>query len=230
MSIDTVRRDLHKLAEEGVLQRTHGGALPLGSHTNYATREKISNSIKAKLAAATVNLIEDGQTIFLDGGTTNVHIAQQLPHDLQATIITNNPPAAVALMNHANIEVILSGGRLLKHCMTTTGPTTLNLFNTIRADICILGICSLHAQEGIGASDYEEMQIKRVMIDRSAEVIGTATADKLGMVYNYTVDDIRSLTYLVTESNVAEHSLQSFRDKGVQVTQVNSQTELVNRD
>src|SRR6185503_630711 len=98
VSEDTIRRDLRELAEAGLLQRVHGGALPRSpASASYIARQSQAPSAKAAIARAAVQLLRSGQVIVLDGGTTTLQIAQQLPIDLRATIITNSPPIAVAL-------------------------------------------------------------------------------------------------------------------------------------
>ncbi len=94
--------------------------------------------------------------ILLDGGTTTLQVAQQLAPDLRATVITNSPPIAVALASHPHVEVIVVGGRLYKHSLVTLGAATIEALRAIRADICMLGVCSLHPQDGISVPDLEE--------------------------------------------------------------------------
>jgi DeoR/GlpR family transcriptional regulator of sugar metabolism len=220
VSIDTIRRDLQKLSEQGVLQRTHRGALPSSPYNNFAHREQEFQEVKDRLAAATAELLCDGQVIFLDAGTTNVHVAQQLPANLQATIVTNNLPAAMILMAHPTVEVILSGGKISKHCRMVSGDSSVDVFKNIYADVCILGVCSLHVEKGICIPEYDQIHLKKIMIEQSGEVIAPALAEKLGNIYTYKVDAINSLTHLVTESHIPENKIQAFRDCDINVIQI----------
>lgn len=98
VSEDTIRRDLRELAEVGLLQRVHGGALLRSpAAASYAARQKHAPLEKEEIAKAAVQLVRPGQVIILDGGTTTQLVANYLPIDLQATVITNSPPIAVAL-------------------------------------------------------------------------------------------------------------------------------------
>jgi DeoR/GlpR family transcriptional regulator of sugar metabolism len=223
VSIDTIRRDLQKLALLGVLRRTHGGALTSMPLDSYVHREKSALDAKNKLAAATVGLLSDGQVVFLDAGTTNLHVAQQLPADLKITIITNNIPAAMVLMDHAYIEVILTGGPVVKHCRMTSGLASLAIVKKTYADISILGDCSMHAEKGICVNYYEEAYNKKIMIEQAGEVIAPVLAEKLGNIYTYKVDEITSITHLVTENKAPAHKIQAFRERDINVILVDTE-------
>ena len=122
MSLDTIRRDLQELADAGLVRRVHGGALPpaVGSRT-YAARREQAPAAKAAIANATVDLLRDGQVILLDAGTTTLEVARHLPGSLQATVITNSPPIAVALAEHPSVEVTMLGGNLDKDALALVG-------------------------------------------------------------------------------------------------------------
>src|SRR5215208_3207788 len=116
VSPDTVRRDLRELDEAGLLRRVHGGALPAAVGARpYAARLEQAPAAKAAIARATSRIVRDGQVILLDSGTTTLEVARNLPPDLEATVITNSPPIAVALADHARVEVVVLGGMLVKN-------------------------------------------------------------------------------------------------------------------
>src|SRR5215470_138224 len=115
VSDDTIRRDLREMASEGLILRVHGGALPLAPPSAaFSAREKHGVAAKAALARAAVGLVKPGQVVLIDSGTTNVEVARNLPRDLRATVVTNSPPVAVAVAEHAAIDVVLLGGRVRK--------------------------------------------------------------------------------------------------------------------
>ena len=218
VSEDTIRRDLRKLAEAGLLQRVHGGALPSSpAAASYSARQAQSPSAKAAIAQAAAQLVNKGQVIILDGGTTTLQVAQRLPTDLQATVVTNSPPIAVALANHPQIEVLMIGGRLDKASLVSIGAVTIEGFRTIRADLCMLGICSLHPEVGITVPDLEEAYVKRAMIASAAEVVALASAEKLGTATTYTVGPLTELTHLVTEPSVSDELLEPYRALGITI-------------
>jgi DeoR/GlpR family transcriptional regulator of sugar metabolism len=216
VSEDTLRRDLRDLAEAGKLQRVHGGALPcppVGG--TFAEREIQGAESKAALAAAAARLIRDGQVILLDGGTTNLQVARALPRTLRGTVVTSSPAIALAVLPYPQVEVVLLGGRLAKETETSVGIATAEALRGFRADICVLGVCSLHAELGISVANSEEALIKRLMIAQSAEVIAAVTADKLGTAMPYVVAPVHELTYLVTEEYVPAAKLAPFAGEGI---------------
>lgn len=203
VSEDTIRRDLREMAETGQLNRVHGGALPLTPVIrSFPIRMTEARSVKAALGAAAAQLIAPGQTVIMDGGTTALEVAHHLPVDLRATVITNSTPVANALAGHAHVEVILLGGKFLKESLVTVGAATVAALQTIQADLCIMGVCSLHPSYGVGAMDWEESLVKRAMVQQSAEVMAVAPAGRVGTRSPYVVAPVRAVSYLVTEPSV----------------------------
>lgn len=220
VSEDTIRRDLRELAAAGKLQRVHGGAVLRSPTTGtFAERTTQAPAAKAKLATAAAQFVEDGQVILLDGGTTNLAVAQQLSPTLRATVITSSPAIALALLEHPLVTVIVLGGQLSKESAATTGLTTAEALRHIRADLSILGICSLHPEVGITVESGEEASLKRLMIAQSADVMAVAVAEKLGTALPHVVGPLNHLTHLVTEQFVTEDVLDPYRAAGILVAQ-----------
>lgn len=218
VSEDTLRRDLRDLAAAGKLQRVHGGALPRApAGGSVAEREAQSLQPKRTLAAATARLIQDGQVILLDGGTTNLQVAHSLPRTLCATVVTTSPAIALALLPSPQVEVLLLGGRLDRETETAVGIATAEALRGVRADVCVLGVCSLHTEIGISVANGEEALLKRLMIAQSAEVIAAVVAEKFGTALPYVVAPVRELTHLVTERFVPDAVLGPFAALGITV-------------
>ncbi len=218
VSEDTIRRDLNELAEAGLLRRVHGGAVAKAlTETAYNNRSQQHTEAKSSIAEAAAQLAQDGQVILLDCGTTTTRLAQLFPYDLRATVITNSPPAVMALAEHPYLEVILLGGTLNKATLAVVGAEAAASLSRFRADICFLGVNGLHIEAGVTDFSYEEAQLKRLMIENSAAVVALASADKLGTVAPFVLAPIASLTHLVTESSVAEAVLQPYIDLGIAV-------------
>src|SRR5688500_14639932 len=155
VSEDTVRRDLRGLAAGGLVQRVHGGALPpTPPAASFEQRLDVAPEAKAHLAEAALPLLETANVLILDGGTTALELARRLPRDRDRTVLTNAPPVAAALAQHPRAEVILIGGRLLKHEQVTVGSAAVDALRQVRADACVLGICSLHPELGMTATDH----------------------------------------------------------------------------
>jgi DeoR/GlpR family transcriptional regulator of sugar metabolism len=202
VSEDTVRRDLRELASGGLVQRVHGGALlPPPSNVSFAQRLEVAPEAKAHLAEAALPLLEGANVVLLDGGTTALELARRLPADRACTVLTNAPPVAAALAGHPRVDVVLIGGRMLKDSQTTVGAEAIEALRQVRADACVLGICSVDAEVGITTSHHEEAHVKRAMVAASAEVIALATADKLQTASPWVVAPVGDLTHLVTDAD-----------------------------
>lgn len=217
VSPDTIRRDLDELAASGLLRRVHGGALPSSPGAAvYADRLGQASASKAAIARAAGRMLRPGQVILLDGGTTTLRLAELWPPGLRATVITNSPPAAAALAAHGDLEVDVIGGRLHKNGLVTLGAAAAAAIRSLRPDVCVLGVASVHPAVGISVPDSEDAAVKRAMIDVSAEVIALAAADKLGTIAPYLVAAAAELTHLVTDTT-DEAALDLYRAEGISV-------------
>jgi DeoR/GlpR family transcriptional regulator of sugar metabolism len=223
LSEDTIRRDLRDLAADGALVRVHGGALPSSPPTvnaDFFTRQEQKIAAKTTIAQKAAMGIHSGQVVLMDGGTTNVHVAQSLPQDLHATIITNSPPLAVALAEHAHIDVILLGGHLFKHSMVTVGVSTLEDLQRIHVDLYIMGICSIHPEVGLSSNYFEEASLQHAMMTCAADVIALVTAEKINTVAPYVIGKLEDISEIITEQSVSNQLLEPYRTIGITVTQV----------
>ena len=218
VSEDTVRRDLRDLAEQGLLHRVHGGALASRRRRFVPRRLEVSHEEKAALAEAALPLLEGARVIVLDGGTTALELARRLPLLYDGTVVTNSPPVASALASHPKAEVMLVGGRLLKDAQVAVGAAAVEALHTVRADICVLGICSLHPDVGVTTLDDEEAHVKRAMVASAGEVIALATADKLRSASPWVVAQLADIDHLVTDGN--DELTRPYTSAGIDVVAV----------
>jgi DeoR/GlpR family transcriptional regulator of sugar metabolism len=218
VSEDTVRRDLRELADEGLLQRVYGGAVPK-SPVNPAFSRRMHESISAKSAigAAAAGFIRDGQVVIIDGGTTPLEVATHLSPDRRVTVVTHSLPVATALAEHPHAHVILLGGSLWKESLVTVGAATVEAYSRLRADLCVLGTASIHPEVGIGVLNNEEAEVKRAMLKGAAEVMLVATGEKLNTSAPFIVGPASLVTRIVTDASVSDEALQPYRDAGVEV-------------
>jgi DeoR/GlpR family transcriptional regulator of sugar metabolism len=198
LSEDTLRRDLRELAAAGLLTRFHGGALPASpTVASLGRRRGMAVEEKQRLARSAAPLVERGQTVFIDGGTTHLELVRCLPLDLRATVITHSPLIAAALEPHENVELILIGGTILRHSMVAIGAAAHDAILKLRVDVFFLGLTALHPVEGATTGHYEEAAIKRAIAARAAEVVTLATAEKLGAVSPHLIAPAAAITSLV---------------------------------
>jgi DeoR/GlpR family transcriptional regulator of sugar metabolism len=218
VSEDTIRRDLRELASSGKIQRVHGGALARRAQAlPFESRQQVDMESKLGIARTAAAMIRDGQVVLIDGGTTNLRIASYLSRERSATIVTNSPPLALELADHPKLSVLMLGGNFLKEERVTTGIETIRQVESIRADLCFLGMCSLHPEVGITVGNREEAYVKQAMMGASTEVVGLISLGKMGTSLPYLVGPASRLTRLITDAS-DEDVLNPYRSRGIEVT------------
>ncbi|MDK1703018.1 DeoR/GlpR family DNA-binding transcription regulator [Serratia rubidaea] len=218
LSEDTIRRDLRELDSEGLLQRVHGGALPVSpAIAPFAERNQQESSAKRAIARTAAAMILPGQVAIVDGGTTSAELVKQLPLSLQATIVTHSPSVAVGLVDHPQIEVILIGGRLYKHSIVTVGAAAVEAMSHIRADLYFMGVTGVHPSAGLSTGDLEEAYIKRALAARAAETVVLASAAKLNAASQYAIGDITLAQSIIVERDTDQALISPLQQAGVSV-------------
>ena len=211
----TIRRDLDELAEHRHLQRVHGGALARSPVApTYEGRREQSVPGKLAVARAAATLLEPGQTVIVDGGSTALHFVEAIPADHTGTFITHSPPVATAL---AGREVVMIGGTLDARAMVCVGAQAIEAYSRITADVCFLGVWALHATAGMSGGYHEEAELRRVLVQRADRVVGLASRDKLGTTAPFGVAPATALTHLATEPDVPAELLAPFEELGLHV-------------
>jgi DeoR/GlpR family transcriptional regulator of sugar metabolism len=217
VSDDTIRRDLRELAAEGRLQRVHGGALPISAAAgDFEARRSVATDEKRTVARLAAALVQDGQTVFIDGGTTAQALCRALPVDLRATIITHSPTIAVELTGHPGVDVLLIGGRVYRHSVVTTGSIAAEQIAAVRADVFFMGVSGVHHQAGLTTGDAEEAATKRSISRRSSETYVLASSEKLGAASPFTVVAFADVTAAITDVSEAAR-LQPLRTAGLEL-------------
>jgi len=218
LSEDTIRRDLRELAQQGKLQRVHGGALPASlAAGDLQVREQVSSKEKQALGRHGARLIQPGQVVIVDGGTTAIQLARHLPADLRATVITHSPNVAVELAAHRHVDIIVLGGRLFRHSMVNVGASVIEAASRFRADLFFLGVTGAHPEAGLSTGDAEEADVKRALHARAAETVVLASSEKLLTASAFVVAPLRAVSLLVVPANTRPQTLTALRAGGVKV-------------
>jgi DeoR/GlpR family transcriptional regulator of sugar metabolism len=218
VSTDTVRRDIKELGQKGLLKAVRGGAI-INSvvHPHFRERQEIDVEEKITIAQKAVKFITSGMAVFINAGTTTASVVQELPKEIALTVFTNSFPVVSLLEDFANVETHFIGGQLNKRSFSTNGHETIESILNFRADLCLIGICSLDLQLGITESELQESLIKKPMIENSKYIIGLATFDKIGAGDPYFVYPANVLNALVTEKDPGLAELSGFRESGIRV-------------
>lgn len=218
VSEDTIRRDLKELSDQGLLKAVRGGAVaPSPIPLHYRKREKHDLENKKIIAEKAISYLKDGQVVFIDGGTTSLALVASFPYDLKLTVVTNSFPVAVLVEDLPNIELIFAGGKMCKISFATASIETIDFFRNFRADICILGICSIHHERGITGVFYEDSQIKQNMIQNSNFVIGISSVEKVETAESYFVCPIKDIDVLVTNISPEDEIFKVYKNAGITI-------------
>jgi len=219
VSEDTIRRDLRELAAEGLLQRVHGGALPASPAIgDFAARLNLATEEKRRIGRTAAAMVQPGQVVILDGGTTAVQIARHFAPELQATVVTHSPTIAVELVAHRNIEVILIGGKLFKHSVVAVGAPAIENIRRIHADTYFMGVTGIHPSVGLTTGDFEEAHVKRALSESAAETIVLASPEKLNAVSPYVIAPISDIAGMIVAANTKQKALAPFTRLGIAIT------------
>ncbi len=181
VSAETIRRDLGRLADSGALQKVHGGARPLRLHTEGSFRERMAEDAAAKLVIADklAHLVEPGDTIFVDTGSTTVICARALAGVGNLTVITNSIRVAEMIGQTATNTVYLLGGAFGGDNGETSGPMVLDQIALFQADHAVIAVAAIDADVGAMDADFAEAQVARAMMAASRQTIVLAHGTKL---------------------------------------------------
>ena len=218
VSEDSIRRDLRELAAAGLLQRVHGGALPVSAAiAPFEARKSVQIDAKKTIAQKAVSLIGAGQVVIIDGGTTTTEMIKLLPHDLPFTVVTHSPSIAVGLIDYPAIEVILLGGTLFKHSVVTTGSALSESANRINADLFFMGVTGVHHRAGFTTGSFEEAGVKRLLSERASETIVMASQEKINAASAFAIGDLNLASALIVDCELDAPLKSALDSHGVSV-------------
>lgn len=220
VSIETIRRDLIALEEDGHVRRVYGGATRTAARAfepTFEQRRAQHRERKVAIARLAASLIEPGDTLILDIGTTAAEVAAELPLTYRGIVLTNSLLVANALASRDTIEVIASGGRVRAGDLACFGPVSEAFFRDYFADKAFLGSGGVHVKMGL--TDYypDEIASRRVMLEHTAESFVLAESSKLGHVALGKVCDLSALSGVITDDGADERELKRLEEAGVTV-------------
>ncbi|MNV60598.1 HTH-type transcriptional repressor GlcR [compost metagenome] len=187
---------------------------------DFNSRVEFNSQTKADLAKRACTLIENAKVIFIDGGSTNLKVAENIPEHFDGRIITNSPSIALSLCRLSKASVTLLGGDLDKKNQVLFGASTLRAIQQIHLDLTILGVSTLDSKVGITVPSYEESIIKNQLFEQSSMVIAIATKEKLEKISTFFVAKVSALDYLITEGTVDNKIVDTYNKLGVNVITV----------
>jgi len=216
----TIRRDLGKLAQQGLLRKTYGGAVIREEGHSWGPLEAGPDPFleaKRRIGRAAAKLVKDGDTISLQAGSTTLQVARCLAGRNNLTVLTNDIDIAHELSKSPGIRVNLSGGILREGTRILVGPLAEQVISQFHVDKAILGISAISLTEGLTNVDLLDAQIKIAMMKGADEVIVVADHSKLGKVHFARVAPITAIDKLVMDDGISPEEIEAFEAQGVEV-------------
>lgn len=223
VSAATIRRDLDYLAEQQLLSRTHGGAVPNTTSYDLPLRYKsISRGeAKAQIAQRAVAMLWPGCTVSLNGGTTTVEVARAIPgvERLQngVTIVTNAINIATELTVRPFIKIMVCGGVARPQSYELVGAMASETLSQLTPDLCFLGAMGLDPVAGITTHDEAEAAINRVMVQQAKRTVVVIDSAKLGHVGFSRICHVHEVSAVLTDSGAEPSMIDALRATGIEV-------------
>ncbi|MBN2580349.1 MAG: DeoR/GlpR transcriptional regulator [Pirellulales bacterium] len=214
----TVRRDLTALAAAGKVIRTHGGAAladRVSFEFEFLNRVRKNQADKEAIAAVASSLIQDGQSLMLDSGTTTLELAKRLRGKRNLTVITTSLPIAAQLQFDPQIEVLLLGGYLRASSPDLSGALTEANLETIRADAAFLGADGVDSQGNVYQDSPELARMLTKMASSASRVYVVADHSKLGRTALWRYGSLWNWNALLTDSGADRRQLATLKKAGV---------------
>lgn len=217
----TIRRDLKELEQEGLLRRTHGGALSNRSETSFEPsmieKESAFAEEKERIAQRARALIQPGETLLLDSGTTVHALARLLLSCEGLKVVTNSNPVLQTLSHVEGIELISTGGTVRPNMQSMVGLFAEQVLQSIHVDRLFLGINGVHLERGLTTPHLMEARIKQQMIQAAQEVVLLCDSSKLGQTAFAHVAPLQAVHRLVTDQEAPHEIVHAIQEQGVEV-------------
>ena len=211
----SVRRDLALLERENLLKRVYGGAIPIQVAGDYALESVRSGDEKHRIARMAASLIEDGQTVILDGGTTVTAVARELVSK-SVHVVTNSLPIAEVLESFRNVELTLTGGYLDPRIRVMLGPFCEQMIGAIRADSVIMGIGSV-TEAGFSNNNTLVVGSEKKMIEVASKVIIVADHTKFGRGGMFPVAPLSEADIVISDKELSADHIEMLRAHEIEV-------------
>jgi DeoR/GlpR family transcriptional regulator of sugar metabolism len=216
---ETIRRDLDKLEEEGLLARTHGGAVPRESFNQplpYSAREVSQVEEKRKIAKLALAEIEEGDAVFLDGSTTAYQLARVFP-DIRCTVLTHSEPILAELASRTNIELLSTGGLYDRRSASFVGPLAEQMLSLCQINKVFMGCKGLDFKRGLSDASVRHMNLKRSVTHWAEKVYIMADHSKFDVRSRFFFASLQDIHVIITDRPVQAPHEAALRKAGVKV-------------
>ena len=228
VSVATVRRDLQELEDQGLLRRTHGGAVsieplfyePFRHDSSFQEQIERHAEEKRRIAVAAADMVKDGETIALTAGTTTTEVVRAIRNRRGVTVVTSTINVAMELTKRTDLEVFVTGGFLRGDWFSLVGPAAAHAMSQINVDKVFLGVNGIDALKGLTSANSGEAAINRIMVDQAKQRIVVTDSSKLGAVATYRFCGANEVHVLITDTSAGDAAIQPFEKLGIEVQRV----------
>lgn len=212
----TIRRDLEKLEETGSIKRTFGGAIFVGKDIALQERSGILTEEKVRIGRKAAALIQPGESVFIDGGTTTLQVARHITPGMKITVVTNAINVAAELSGK-RIPTLMTGGMLLEATHSLVGPTAVQNMEGMAFDRIFLGATGVNIEHGFSNSNIYEAEIKRNAIRQAAETNIVLDHTKFGAKVLVSFAALSGVHRIVTDRLLEGGLQRACEEAGVQL-------------
>lgn len=225
VSPSTIRRSLIVLENQGLLRRTHGGAVlveqslyePFRNVSSFQEQEQKRSSEKRLIGLAAAELIKDGDIIAIGAGTTTTQVARSIRHRKGITIITNAVNIAMELSHRDDLTVMVTGGTLSGSWFALVGPTAIANVGEFFFDKVFIGGDGIDGDHGLTTNYPEQAAIHRAMLRQSRQKIIVADHQKIGQFGKALICPISDIDILITDKQTPKKHISTLKARGISV-------------
>lgn len=206
VTLQTIRRDLTELAEAGMLDRVHGGAVPRtgASNIGYEARHQMNKAAKTAIARACAAMIPDNSSMILNLGTTTEAVARELVHHRNITVVTNNMNVANILVVNPGCEIMVAGGKLLRADGGLVGELTTRFIEQFKVDFAVIGASALDHDGDLLDFDLAEVRVSRAILRQARQRFLVCDQSKLNRSAPARIASLSELDAVITDAPLPE--------------------------
>ena len=216
----TARRDIAKLAQQGFLLRTHGGAIkndPLSNMFSFSRRIDRYKQRKIAIGQRAAHFVRNNDTIYIDSGTTLIRMCQFLKNKKGLKIITNSLPAASELTNYSDMEVNLIGGKIIPERRSIYGPVAVRQVAEYNVQKAFIGTDGISLKKGLSAYDNNEANVSKEITNSSDQVFLLCDSSKIEKDSFYIFAPLSIIDFLITDDGLDKNIADEYREEDVEL-------------
>ncbi len=217
----TLRRDLFQLEQDGKIIRVRGGAMSVKegqkvSGEPYTKKTAIHTDEKIEIAQKAAALIDEGCSLFIDGGTTAMYLAKEIP-DMNINVFTNGLAVAIELAQKKNLNVVMLGGQVMKDNLSTASPVAKTYFADTNFELAIISTSAFTPENGFSCGSQVEADLLRLVRTKAKSLYMMLDSSKIGKIMPYTFAHIQDIDVLITDENFPLELKAQFTQKDIVV-------------